>query len=183
VLVTNSHVVSGQREVLEGGRHSPLRLDQAAAHLDVLKKPLQCRGILWESTPENEDTTVIALDNASDIVSDRYPVFARPLPVGGTGRIFIIGYPEGSTQIRMSFENNQLLEMNDRHLRYRTPTEEGSSGSPLFDGEWQLVGIHHYSSQALDSFLTPGKKLAANQGVWIRRIQRAIEQGKSKVKS
>ena len=144
-----------------------------------MKKPLQCRGILWESTPENEDTTVIALDNASDIVSDRYPVFARPLPVGGTGRIFIIGYPEGSTQIRVSFENNQLLEMNDRHLRYRTPTEEGSSGSPLFDSEWQLVGIHHYSSQAFDSFLTPGKKLAANQGVSIRRIQRAITQADS----
>lgn len=174
VLLTNSHVISGLREVHEGGKHSPLRLDQAAAHLDVLNRKLQWRAILWESPPEDEDTTVIALDDAKDIASDPYPVFSRPLPVGGTGRIFIIGYPEASTQIRVSFENNQLLEMNDKYLRYRTPTEQGSSGSPLFDSDWQLVGIHHYSSPDLDSFQTPGRKLAANQGVWIRRIQRAI---------
>jgi hypothetical protein len=28
-------------------------------------------------------------------------------------------------------------------VRYRTNTEGGSSGSPVFDQNWQLVALHH----------------------------------------
>jgi V8-like Glu-specific endopeptidase len=118
---------------------------------------------------------MIALDTQPAIKTDAYPVFAEPLGVGGMESIFIIGYPEGTTQLQLSFENNRLLEMNDRYLRYRTPTEKGSSGSPLFDSSWRLVGIHHAKVDDLDSFGAPGTKLSANEGVWIKRIQVAIQ--------
>jgi hypothetical protein len=28
-------------------------------------------------------------------------------------------------------------------IRYRTDTEEGSSGSPVFNEQWQVVALHH----------------------------------------
>jgi endonuclease/exonuclease/phosphatase family metal-dependent hydrolase len=31
----------------------------------------------------------------------------------------------------------------DKVLRYRTDTEPGSSGSPVFNNDWQLVALHH----------------------------------------
>jgi len=32
---------------------------------------------------------------------------------------------------------------NGTRIRYRTNTEEGSSGSPCFDADWNLIGLHH----------------------------------------
>ena len=130
VLVTNSHVISGKREVLEDGRYAPLELARVDAHLDVLNQTLACRAIVWESPPWEEDTAVVALENGAAIAGDPYPVYSRPLPVGGSGRIFIIGYPEASSQIRLSFENNQLLEMNNRHLRYLYSDRTRELGQP-----------------------------------------------------
>jgi V8-like Glu-specific endopeptidase len=32
---------------------------------------------------------------------------------------------------------------NNTRVRYRTNTEEGSSGSPCFNQDWELVALHH----------------------------------------
>ena len=32
---------------------------------------------------------------------------------------------------------------NNTRVRYRTNTEEGSSGAPCFDKDWELVALHH----------------------------------------
>jgi len=181
-LMTNSHVISGLQEVHEDPEFSSvLYPDQATLQLDVLNQRLSCSQILWESKPAHEDTTIVALERSIDLGEDPYPVSTKPIPSGGLGSIFVIGYPEGGTQAMVSFENNRLLEMSESYLRYRTPTAPGSSGSPLFDADWQLVGIHHSTSKGFDSFKEPGKKLAANEGVWIRRIQQAIAQSAIKI--
>ena len=54
---------------------------------------------------------------------------------------------------------------------YRTPTERGSSGSPVFDadGEWEVVALHHAGPAAGTS--VPD---AANEGISISSIKEAI---------
>jgi V8-like Glu-specific endopeptidase len=47
-------------------------------------------------------------------------------------------------------------------LRYRTPTESGSSGSPVFDQEfWTVIGLHHAALKT------------ENEAIAIRAIQEA----------
>jgi trypsin-like peptidase len=39
--------------------------------------------------------------------------------------------------------DNQVTRVLDTMIYYHADTEGGSSGSPVFDNEWNLVGLHH----------------------------------------
>ena len=54
---------------------------------------------------------------------------------------------------------------NATRVRHRTNTAGGSSGSPSFDGNWNLLALHHTGDP---SFLTMPKY---NQGVMIDAIR------------
>jgi hypothetical protein len=45
--------------------------------------------------------------------------------------------------LSFSLQDNLLLDWDQRRVHYRTPTEPGSSGSPVFDDLWRLVALHH----------------------------------------
>ena len=130
--------------------------------------------VIWESAPDKEDTAIVRIQNVSEIEgrTDYAPRF-KAVPQGGRTRIYTIGYQRGEKQ-SFSLHHSWLLAANDRHLHYRTPTEEGSSGSPLFNQDWELVGIHHYSSKELPSLTTPAQTYSGNKGVWIERIRQAV---------
>lgn len=57
----------------------------------------------------------------------------------------IIQHPGGRSK-RYGIRNNLLSAANDNELRYFTDTETGSSGSPVFDDRWEVVGLHRASS-------------------------------------
>ena len=57
---------------------------------------------------------------------------------------------------------------NGTRVRYRTNTDPGSSGSPCFTMDWDLVALHHYGDP---KWLNP----LFNQGVPIELIRRHIE--------
>jgi hypothetical protein len=40
-------------------------------------------------------------------------------------------------------EHRNKIIIYENAVRYRTDTEPGSSGSPIFDSEWEIIGIHH----------------------------------------
>ncbi|MCF0049553.1 serine protease [Dyadobacter sp. LJ53] len=66
-----------------------------------------------------------------------------------------IHHPEGQTR-RISIRENRLTAIDDPALKetwihYETDTEEGSSGSPLFNDQWEVVGIHHSGVEARDA--------------------------------
>jgi hypothetical protein len=92
------------------------------------------------------DTTLVELDAYPQNV-DPLPL-ARELPALKTGvvtRAYVIGHPEGLAQPQFSLHDNALLDYDDTWIHYRSPTEGGSSGSPVFDAQWDLIGLHHAS--------------------------------------
>lgn len=58
--------------------------------------------------------------------------------------IFIVQHPEGA-QLSLALDTKGVTEINANKTRvhYRTNTEGGSSGSPCFDVNWDLVALHH----------------------------------------
>ena len=74
-------------------------------------------------------------------------------------------------------------------LHYRTPTEGGNSGSPVFSTEndkWAVIGLHHAGFDKVKGRPKlegkPGTNFA-NEGVWIDSIRNGIEvdrKGKTK---
>jgi V8-like Glu-specific endopeptidase len=66
------------------------------------------------------------------------------------------------------------VNASQNRVRYATNTEPGSSGSPVFDLDWNLVALHHLGDPAYDH------PASYNQGVPIQLIGDRIEShGKS----
>ncbi|MFB2839761.1 LamG-like jellyroll fold domain-containing protein [Floridanema evergladense] len=88
--------------------------------------------------------------------------------------VIVIQHPKGRKKEIILFSNkvidNGLLK---NYLRYSADTDYGSSGSPVFNAQWELVALHHAAIPNLDSEVTesdPNNKTIANQGVRICRI-------------
>jgi hypothetical protein len=58
--------------------------------------------------------------------------------------LFIVQHPNGEP-IKLALDTQAIIELNDNRTRvtYRTNTEPGSSGSPCFNQNWDLVALHH----------------------------------------
>lgn len=57
-------------------------------------------------------------------------------------RVYIIQHPKGLPK-KIALEHNLVRFADDDLLQYWTDTERGSSGSPVFDASWRVVGLHH----------------------------------------
>lgn len=131
------------------------------------------------------DIQVVLQEIRKEKSSNRPPSQARQIklvddeiaPKGMGEPIFMIQHPKGRTQEVVLFENkvinNGLLK---NYLRYTTDADYGSSGSPVFNAQWELVALHHaaipnYDPEQYDRIkASDSKVIVAQQGVRICRI-------------
>jgi V8-like Glu-specific endopeptidase len=57
-------------------------------------------------------------------------------------RVYIVQHPKGLPK-KIGMLHNLVRHSDDRVVQYWTDTEAGSSGSPVFDEQWQVVALHH----------------------------------------
>lgn len=89
-------------------------------------------------------------------------------------RVNIIQHPNGRPQ-EISVRANKILGPPvDNFLHYSTDTQPGSSGSPVYNDEWQVAALHHAGVPILDNNgnVTGWR---ANEGVRISSIMSFIE--------
>jgi hypothetical protein len=191
-LLTNFHVVN--RSGLGGG----LRPDLAEVVFEAVDETIRygVAEVAWESAIVRHDATLLRLTIR--------PTGAKPLPCGdqlpdlgsdfgrlGTAldpprRLYVIGHP-GGRDLQFSFQDNILLDHEDRaggrravadvcRVHYRTPTEPGSSGSPVFAAEaWRVLALHHAGRKDGMPCLNgrPEGTYGANEGVSVASIRGA----------
>jgi V8-like Glu-specific endopeptidase len=168
VILTNGHVV-------------PEGLDSRHAHvafhgLDDDPGRQARFGMIrqWWYQPSADrglDTTILELDGyPQDVVPTPLAKGLPPKPLDRR-RAYVIGHPGGSAQPQFSLQDNVLLDYDHRVLHYRSPTEGGSSGSPVFDDEWRLIGLHHAGSTGMPRLNRAGGTYAANEGITIEAIR------------
>lgn len=115
-----------------------------------------------------EKTDDWAMVETDGDIPPEYPA----LPLDGAvpeidDRVYIIQHPYGLPK-KVAFGHNLVRAVMPDRFQYWTDTDIGSSGSPVFDEEWRVVGLHHFSVTA-----PPGDRISVrNQG---RRIDRVVE--------
>jgi hypothetical protein len=82
--------------------------------------------------------------------------------------VTVIQHPNGGTK-QICFTDNKVSAVFGNVLQYATDTEPGSSGSPVFNQQWQIVGLHHRGGGLAGP---DGKKYFTNQGIAISDVFR-----------
>lgn len=59
----------------------------------------------------------------------------------------IIQHPNGEPK-QLVLRNNEIVDTPDRFLTYKTDTSPGSSGSPVYNDQWEVVALHHAGKPA-----------------------------------
>ena len=184
VFVTNAHVISSefQRAIAPDQVRVSFEVESAQA-----AKPrfYGVEEVLYTSSPaplgqqlnqkESLDVTVVRLKELSPSLKSLARAIALPLIETGT-KAYIVGHPRGSG-LQISLHDSQLLDICnvERLLHYRTPTEPGSSGSPVLNAQWKVIAVHHGGSATMPR-LNGGGTYQANEGISLLALRAALAQ-------
>jgi hypothetical protein len=165
LLLTNEHVVSNvPNQMAIAPQACQVNFQAMGEVLDVEEK------VRWSSRYTELDATFLKLKRepqAPPLVLHGLPVRMNEPPP----RMYIIGHPSGR-DLELSLQDNYLLACNDSLVHYRTPTEPGSSGSPVFESEaWEVVALHHKGKADMKRIDGQDGFYQANEGISIRKIQ------------
>ncbi|MEA2687196.1 MAG: endonuclease mitochondrial [Actinomycetota bacterium] len=83
--------------------------------------------------------------------------------------VTIVQHPKGEKK-QVSLRENRVVDVLDSFLHYETDTEPGSSGSPVFNDQWEVVALHHASVPAPDH---AELGLIMNEGIRVSALLRA----------
>lgn len=174
LLVTAAHAVTAPVG-------STLRSLRARLSFQATKDSAICavREVVW--TSPSLDIAVARLEPMPALSVLPYPFAARLPRLEESPRVYILGLPEGgpggsssissSISFSISIQEAVLVDYTDRHLHYRAPTELSSSGSPVFDADWNLIGVHHAAGELPRLHGKPGT-YQVNEAIRIDAIAR-----------
>jgi tetratricopeptide (TPR) repeat protein len=162
VMLTNSHVVSDYT-----GDVPAVNPQYACAEFTRMPgKPCVALGEKLFHSPRNELDAWICQIKPPEEVAPLDLSFDPPLvaqPGDRPQRIFVIGHPLGG-DMAISMFDNDLVGYEGPYVHYRSPTEGGSSGSPVLTRDLATFALHHGAL----------KELEANEGVLLREIRNSI---------
>lgn len=186
LLLTNSHLL---RDVQDAATCTAVFNHQAGER--GRPEPVERYSLAPERcflTDPDLDFTLVAIDPAAAAQ------FGFSQLIGDTGKVSvgehvtIIQHPRGGPKY-IAFRANRVTEIADNALRYETDTLPGSSGSPVFSDQWELVALHRRGHARRDAdgyrLRRNGKRATpktpdydidwiANEGVRVSRILRSV---------
>lgn len=184
-VLTNWHVVQRAREAgldqalacrfdfrkLSNGGKDPGRVFKVSAVVDESR----CSPAELTASPATPPPAAGELDYAllelDGLDGNRGHIrLAAPPPVVPDQPLIIVQHPNGEP-MRFAIDTDAVIgyQASQRRLRYRTNTERGSSGSPCFSMEFDLVALHHLGERG-----SPAE--GYNQGIPIGLVRDMIVQ-------
>ncbi len=165
LLLTNNHVVSQSPNPLAIYPEDTRVNFQAVGEVFEVKDEVH-----WYSPYTDLDATFLKLKGEPK--AKPITLYSKAMQMNEPPpRLYIIGHPRGR-DLELSLQDNHLLGCNERLLHYRTPTEPGSSGSPVFEPiDWRAVALHHKGTEKMKRLDRKDETYEANEGISILALQ------------
>jgi endonuclease G len=188
LLLTNNHVIASRAEAAQCEAEFGYEHD-----LDgVVKEPARFNldpHALFFTSPEVDFTLVaVAALSADGVPLERYG-WLPLIPLSGKtvdGEwVSAIQHPDGQPK-QIAIHASQIIKLDPakvqtdltRFIHYSTDTEPGSSGSPVFNDQWQVVAIHHKAvpdPASKNAKPEEETKWIANEGVRVSAVFNLLE--------
>jgi hypothetical protein len=182
VFVTNAHVISEtvpkaiprdkvrvtfELDALVNGQRPEYRVQEV-----LFTSPPGAIGIT-NTTGEQLDCTIVRLAGLGADATT-LPCTKEPPMIESKSKAFVVGHPRGAG-LQISLHDSRLLDVDDewRLMHYRTPTDPGSSGSPVFNESWQVMALHHAGTSETPRLRGQGT-YEANEGIVLYSIHREL---------
>lgn len=189
LLLTNNHVLASAAEAAQAEAEFGYDHDLDGVVRDPVGFNLDPHQLFFTSA--DLDVTLVAVTPLADngVPLDRYG-WLPLIPLSGKSVdgewVTIIQHPGGQPK-QIAIHASQIIKLDPaqvdvdltRFIHYSTDTEPGSSGSPVFNDQWQVVAIHHKAVPAPQTGADgePTQWLA-NEGVRISAIFNLLERNR-----
>ena len=108
------------------------------------------------------DYTFVRIDAAAAIRFGQIPASRGSFGSLQGEYAHVVQHPAGKMK-RVTYRDNRIYEDDGLFIRYTADTEPGSSGSPVFNNDWQLIGLHHRSRRITQAQIDAEPELARYQ--------------------
>lgn len=195
ILITNNHVLESKDLAINSFAEFDYEMDENNKPKSSVVFSLDPNKLFI--TDEILDFTVVFINQTAvtggKSLSDYgfIPIIAAVGKLKEEEAVSVIQHPRGNRK-SIALRNNRVISILENYIQYHTDTEPGSSGSPVFNDQWELVALHHSGVPKTDAngrALTKTGTVAtanddendidwiANEGV---RMSRIVAQLKSK---
>ncbi|MGC0378946.1 endonuclease [Streptomyces sp. SAI-229] len=165
LLMTNNHVLRSADEASRAEIEFNYQADLDGRPLKPVVFSLEPQKFF--ATDRELDFSIVAVAERNE--SDGQLADFHWLPLDGTeGKVVlgefvnIIQHPNGEPK-QLALRENQIVDVLDRFVHYVTDTAPGSSGSPVFNDQWEVVALHHSAVPKTDA---DGRLLAVDGSLW-----------------
>ncbi|KQN97099.1 DNA/RNA non-specific endonuclease [Paenibacillus sp. Leaf72] len=177
LLLTNNHVLPDKDYALSSRAQFNYEVDENFNPRTVQEFQLSPNQLYI--TNKDLDYTLVAIQGMSAEGVDIQEFGFLPL-IKQTGKallgeyVSIIQHPKGDFKA-VVLRENQITDILDNFIHYSADTEPGSSGSTVFNDQWQVIALHHSSVPDPNH----DGQFIANEGVRVSSILADIDTQKS----
>lgn len=184
LMMTNNHVLGSAADAAGSDLIFDFQLDRQGAPMATRRFAL-LPGDFFTTDVDLDFTLVAVAEKAAD--GGELSAYGWNKLHGEEGKavkddpVNIIQHPLGQPK-QLVLRSNRVVALPDKtpFIHYETDTEPGSSGSPAYNDQWEVIALHHAGVPELDANDNPVRddqgrvKWVANEGIRVSRLVRAI---------
>ena len=169
LLMTNNHVLTSRNDALFS--HCEFNFQDDLTGRPTPTSVFELDPDLFFETDRGLDFSLVAVkerarEGSGDLRDLRLFGWSRLIEEEGKAILGeflnIIQHPNGEPK-QLALRENEFIDLLDNFLHYKTDTAPGSSGSPVLNDQWEIVGLHHSGVPRKDS---SGRILTRDGSLW-----------------
>ncbi len=168
LFITNNHVISD----IATAQIAKVQFDyeQSAGGLPLVPTEFSLDPANGFATSVDQDWTAVRING--DANAKFGAISLKPVTAQKNDFVNIIQHPGGRYK-QIGMYHNMVAYSDNNVIQYLTDTEPGSSGSPVFNSQWEVVALHHAGGMLEEPGST--KTYLRNEGININVVMAGIK--------
>jgi endonuclease G, mitochondrial len=182
LLVTNNHVISSPEEAASLVAEFEYELDPSDQVRTATRFALDPNTFFLTDDVDDLDYTIVAvgkrLSGPRELKDFGWCFISDAEDKHALGEVAnIVQHPDGRHK-EVVLRENRLVARLESVIHYVADTEPGASGSPVFNNEWKVIGLHHWGGPWRQKVDPRGRPLAreVNEAIRVSAIVKEVRQ-------